>query len=47
MVRFLPIPQEFHRYVAPLQGIVYGAVLVGLMLKMPDGLLPEHRRLRS
>jgi ABC-type branched-subunit amino acid transport system permease subunit len=44
LVRFLPIPQEFHRYVAPLQGIVYGAVLVGLMMKMPDGILPEHRR---
>jgi ABC-type branched-subunit amino acid transport system permease subunit len=47
MVRFLPIPRELHRYVAPMQGIVYGALLVGLMMKMPDGLLPEHRRGRS
>ena len=25
-------------------GPVLGALLVGLMMKMPDGLLPEHRR---
>ena len=47
MVRFLPIPREIHRYVAPMQGIVYGALLVGLMMKMPDGILPEHRRGKS
>jgi branched-chain amino acid transport system permease protein len=46
-VRFLPIPRELYLYVAPLQGIVYGALLVGLMLKRPDGLLPEHRRVMS
>jgi branched-chain amino acid transport system permease protein len=47
MVRFLPIPQELHRYVAPLQGVVYGFLLVGLMMKMPEGLLSEHPRSRS
>lgn len=41
-LRFLPIPPEFGRFVAPLQGMVYGAVLVLLMLKRPEGLLPEH-----
>jgi branched-chain amino acid transport system permease protein len=43
MVRFLPIPRDLHRFVAPMQGIVYGALLVGLMMKMPAGLLPEYR----
>lgn len=43
-VRFLPIPAEFGRFVAPLQGMVYGAVLVLIMLKRPEGLLPEYKR---
>jgi len=42
-LRFLPIPPEFGRFVAPLQGIAYGAVLVLLMLRRPEGLLPEYR----
>jgi branched-chain amino acid transport system permease protein len=44
VVRFLPIPHELHRYVAPLQGMIYGGILVLIVLKMPDGLIPEHRR---
>ncbi len=44
VVRFLPIPPELARYVAPLQGMIYGALLVAIVLKMPDGLIPEHRR---
>jgi branched-chain amino acid transport system permease protein len=43
-VRFLPIPQALTRYVAPLQGIIYGGILVVIMMKMPNGLIPEHRR---
>jgi len=43
-VRFLPIPTEFGRFVAPLQGMAYGMLLVLMMLKRPDGLVPEHRR---
>lgn len=42
-VRFLPIPMDFGRFVAPLQGMVYGAVLILIMLKRPEGLLPEYR----
>ncbi|MFO7737821.1 MAG: branched-chain amino acid ABC transporter permease [Desulfatiglandaceae bacterium] len=42
-LRFLPIPPEFGRFVAPLQGIAYGAVLVLLMLRRPEGLLREYR----
>ncbi len=44
VVRFLPIPHELHRYVAPLQGMIYGGILVMTVLKMPDGLIPEYRR---
>ncbi len=43
-VRFLPIPHELHRYVAPLQGVVYGGILVLIVLKMPNGMIAEHRR---
>jgi branched-chain amino acid transport system permease protein len=43
MIRFLPIPVAFDRFVAPIQGMVYGAVLIGLMLKRPQGLLPEYK----
>jgi len=42
-VRFLPIPTEFGRFVAPLQGMVYGAVLILIMLKRPEGLIPEYK----
>jgi len=42
-LRFLPIPADFGRLVAPLQGMIYGGVLVFLMLKRPGGLLPEYR----
>lgn len=43
-VRFLPIPAEFGRFVAPLQGMVYGIVLIAMMLRRPEGLVPEYRR---
>jgi branched-chain amino acid transport system permease protein len=43
IIRFLPIPADFNRFVAPIQGMVYGAVLIILMLKRPEGLLPEYR----
>jgi len=42
-VRFLPIPMDFGRFVAPLQGMVYGAVLILIMLKRPEGLLSEYK----
>jgi len=44
-IRFLPIPDGYDSYVGPIQGMVYGGVLVILMLKRPEGLLPEHREL--
>lgn len=43
LLRFLPIPAEFTRFVAPLQGMVYGVALIFLMLRLPEGLMPEHR----
>jgi branched-chain amino acid transport system permease protein len=42
-VRFLPIPADLDRFVGPIQGMVYGGVLVLLMLKRPEGLLPEYK----
>jgi branched-chain amino acid transport system permease protein len=43
VVRFLPIPAEMDRFVAPIQGMVYGGALILLMLKRPEGLIPEYR----
>jgi branched-chain amino acid transport system permease protein len=43
MIRFLPIPADFDHFVAPIQGMVYGAALIILMLKRPEGLLPEYK----
>ena len=43
LLRFLPIPVDFGRVVAPIQGMVYGAVLIVLMMKRPEGILPEYR----
>ena len=43
IIRFLPIPADFDRFVAPIQGMVYGAALFILMLKRPEGLLPEYK----
>ena len=46
-LRFLPIPADFGRLVAPLQGMVYGFVLVLIMLKRPEGILSEYRGSRQ
>jgi branched-chain amino acid transport system permease protein len=43
IIRFVPIPADFGRFVAPIQGMVYGAVLIIFMLKRPEGLLPEYK----
>ncbi len=42
-LRFLPIPSDWTRLVAPVQGMVFGLVLIVLMLKRPQGIIPEHR----
>jgi branched-chain amino acid transport system permease protein len=42
-LRFLPIPADWGRLVAPLQGLVFGAGLMLLMLKRPQGMIAEHR----
>jgi branched-chain amino acid transport system permease protein len=42
-LRFLPIPADFGRLVAPLQGMVYGFVLILIMLKRPEGIVSEYR----
>ncbi|MFH1156477.1 MAG: branched-chain amino acid ABC transporter permease [Pseudomonadota bacterium] len=42
-VRFIPIPAEFTRFVAPIQGMVYGFILIVIMLKRPQGIIPESK----
>ncbi len=42
-IRFLPIPSGLDRFVAPIQGMVYGGVLVLLMLKLPGGIIAEYK----
>jgi branched-chain amino acid transport system permease protein len=42
-VRFLPLPPELGRLVTPLQGMVFGAALIALMLWRPEGMLGERR----
>jgi branched-chain amino acid transport system permease protein len=43
LVRFLPMPADLDRFVAPIQGMVYGGILILLMLKRPEGLVAEYR----
>ncbi len=42
-LRFLPLSEDLGRLVAPLQGMVYGGVLVLIMLKRPEGIISEYR----
>jgi len=43
-IRFIPIPSEYTRFVAPFQGMVYGFLLIVMMLKRPQGIISESRR---
>ena len=45
-LRFLPIPADLGRLIAPLQGMVYGLALILIMLKRPEGVISEYRRSR-
>lgn len=42
-IRFIPFPPEMARFVAPIQGIVFGTALIVLMIKRPQGIVAEHR----
>ena len=42
-VRFIPIPPDFSRFVAPIQGMIYGGLLIVMMLKRPQGLIAESK----
>jgi branched-chain amino acid transport system permease protein len=44
IVRFIPIPPDHTRFVAPIQGMVYGFILILMMCKRPQGIIPESRR---
>jgi branched-chain amino acid transport system permease protein len=43
-IRFIPIPEGYTRFVAPIQGMVYGLILILMMLRRPQGIIPESRR---
>lgn len=44
LIRFIPVPSEYARLVAPIQGMVYGGLLVVMMLRRPQGFISEFRR---
>jgi branched-chain amino acid transport system permease protein len=44
IVRFIPIPADYTRFVAPIQGMVYGFILILMMRKRPQGIVSESRR---
>ncbi len=44
IVRFIPIPPHYTRFVAPVQGMVYGLILILMMCRRPQGIIPESRR---
>jgi branched-chain amino acid transport system permease protein len=43
-LRFLRLPAEWTRYLAPLQQMIFGALLVLFMIFKPDGLVREKGR---
>jgi len=43
-LRFLRLPAEWTRYLAPLQQMIFGALLVLVMIFKPDGLVREKGR---
>jgi len=45
-VRFLPIPSQYVGLVAPIQGMVYGFILILMMRKRPQGIIAEHKGVR-
>jgi len=45
-IRFIPIPSEYAKFVAPLQGMIYGFILIVMMLKRPQGIISESGRKR-
>jgi branched-chain amino acid transport system permease protein len=42
-LRFLRLPPEYSRYLAPLQQMIFGSLLILLMLFRPEGLIKERR----
>lgn len=42
-IRLIPFPPEMARFVAPIQGIVFGVALIVLMIRRPQGIVAEHR----
>ncbi|WP_022665811.1 branched-chain amino acid ABC transporter permease [Desulfospira joergensenii] len=44
IIRFIPVPPGYVRFVAPFQGMVYGLILILMMLKRPQGIISEAGR---
>jgi branched-chain amino acid transport system permease protein len=46
-LRFLRLPAEWTRYLAPLQQMIFGGLLIVLMIFRPEGLLKEKGRVSN
>jgi branched-chain amino acid transport system permease protein len=46
-LRFLQLPAEWTRYLAPLQQMIFGGLLILLMVFRPEGLLKEKGRVSN
>ena len=46
LLRFLPLPAEWTPIMAHVQNMIFGLLLVGLMLRRPQGLVAENTSLR-
>jgi branched-chain amino acid transport system permease protein len=46
-LRFLRLPAEWTRYLAPLQQMIFGGLLIVLMISRPEGLLKEKGRVSN
>lgn len=44
-LRFLRLPAEWSRYLAPLQQMIFGALLILLMIFRPEGLIKEKGKI--
>lgn len=46
-LRFLRLPAEYSRYLAPLQQMIFGGLLVLLMIFRPEGIIKEKGRVEN
>jgi branched-chain amino acid transport system permease protein len=46
-LRFLRLPAEYTRYLAPLQQMIFGGLLVLLMIFRPEGIIKEKGKIEN